>query len=187
MKIPKFKKETINVFCKKILKKLSTSSFFTFFIFFCFFLILGTIIFYQYAFLAKKAKIEISERTFQFEEKIYKQILEIWEDRKRRFKEADYKEYFNPFKLVLEEKKLPEEKRLSEERIEELLGLPLIQDLLRATNLYDFYSKKGEELLLIEERAQIWQELGLGQVGEYQGTYSQNIKLLEELKKELTK
>ena len=186
MKIPKLKKETINVFLSKILKKLSASSFFTFFIFFSLFLILGIIIFYQYAFLAKKVKIEASEEVFQFEEKAYEEILKVWEEKEERFRRVDYKEYPDPFQPISEEKELPEEKRLPEERIEELLNIPLIQDLLRAANLYDFYSKKGGELLLIEERAQIWQELGLGEASEYRGTYSQNIKFLEELKKELT-
>jgi len=76
---------------------------------------------------------------------------------------------------------------LSEERTQELLSNPLIQELLKTTNLYEFYTTKGDKFLMIAERAQIWQELELGRAEDYEGTYSQNILFLSELKKELTK
>jgi hypothetical protein len=57
---------------------------------------------------------------------------------------------------------------------------------LKAENLYEFYKNKGGSLLLIEDRAEIWEELLLGSEDGYFGTYNQNILFLEELKKELT-
>lgn len=180
MKIPKVKTKKIKDFLKKLLETLGVFAFFTFLVLLAFSLVLGAFIFYKYSFLVEKARIEDLEKPLQFKEKTYQKLLEVWQEREERFEEADFKQYSNPFQFTLKEK------RLSEERTQELLAIPLIQELLNTTNLYEFYVAKGKELLLIEERAQIWEELDLGEANEYQGTYSQNIRLLKELKKELT-
>lgn len=150
-------------------------------------LIMGGFLFYRYSFLAEKAEPEITQEPVQFKENLYQKILEEWQVKEEKFEEAESKQYFNPFQPGKRGETGTGEKKLSEERIQELLANPQIQELLETSNLYEFYIAEGETFLTIEERARIWQELELGQEEEYQGTYSQNIKFLLELKQELTK
>ena len=152
----------------KLPRALAEQAFLTILVLIFISLIWGGFLFYQYSILAQKAEPEITIEPTQFKENLYQKILEEWQNREERFQEA------------------PNGKKLSAERTQELLSYPQIQELLNATNLYEFYTTKGEEFLPIKERAQIWQELELGSWEEYQGTYSQNIRLLRELKKELT-
>jgi len=120
-----------------------------------------------------------------FDENAHNEALYRWEKNENSFFEAESKSYFDPFYPNFSMKRSGE-KRLSIERTEELLSNPNIQDLLKAENLYEFYKNKGGSLLLIEDRAEIWEELLLGSDDGYFGTYNQNILFLEELKKELT-
>jgi len=178
------KKDLIKI--KKILnaflRKIAEHPFPTFLILSLIVLILGGLLFYQYSFLAQAAEPELKIKPIKFQEDFYQNILIEWQDREARLEEAESKQYFSPFQPGKRE-----ERKLSEERTQELLSNPLIQELLKASNLYEFYTTRGELLLTIEERAKIWEELDLGREEEYEGTYSQNIKFLSELKKELTK
>jgi len=56
-----------------------------------------------------------------------------------------------------------------------------LQNLETAVNLYRFYLLKGEILPSIDERAKLWEELGLGEASGYSGTAYQNQKLLQKL------
>ncbi len=93
------------VFLKKIkfekLKNLpiilAQRAFLTFFVLFIFSLIISGMIFYQYSVLAKKKVPAGSEKLLKFEEKTYQEILKIWEEREKKFQEADLKTYSNPF------------------------------------------------------------------------------------------
>lgn len=177
---PKFK----NAF-RVFLTRLAGHSLTTIIFLFLIVLTLGAVLFYQYDILAENAEPKSGGEAIRFQQELYQQILQEWQAREARFAVAGSQNYINPFQLGL--RATVGEKKLSEARTEELLSNPQIQELLKATNLYQFYDAKGETFLTIDERAKIWQELGLGQEAEYQGTYNQNIKLLSELKKELTK
>ena len=167
-------------------RNLTEHTFFTFLALLLIVLTLGGFLFYKYSVLVQTIEPEIKQEPIQFQENLYQKILEEWQDRKARFEEAESKYYLNPFQPGEREKAADGEKKLSEERTQELLANPQIQELLRATNLYEFYAAKSETFLTVEERAKIWQELELGREEEYQGSYNQNIKFLSELKKELT-
>jgi len=181
MKIPRLKIKEIKQFLKKLPRTLGERSFLTFLGLLLIALIFSGFIFYKHSPTTKiGGGLEALEKPLKFNEKVYQEVLKIWQEKEKKFEETNFKKYPDPFQPILEEKKL------SKERTEELLSLPLIQELLKTSNLYQFYATKGEKLFTVGERSQIWQELGLGQSEEYQGTYSQNIKLLEELKKELT-
>ena len=181
MKIPKFKIKEIKQFLKKLPRTLGERSFLTFLGLLLIAIIFSGFIFYKYSPPTKiGGGLEALEKPLKFNERVYQEVLKIWQEKEKKFEETNFKKYPDPFQPTLAEK------RLSEERTQELLAISFIQELLNTANLYEFYTAKGEELLLIEERAQIWEELGLGKAKEYQGTYSQNIRLLEELKKELT-
>ena len=150
-------------------------------------LALGALIFYRYDILVGLSEPKAAGETIQFQEELYQQVLKEWQAREERFQAASSQNYINPFQSGIRVVAGSSSKKLSEERTQELLSNPQVQELLKAANLYQFYTAKGEVFLTIDERARIWQELALGQQGEYSGTYNQNIKLLSELKKELTK
>jgi len=150
----------------------------TFIILFLAVLTIGGWLFYQYNVLAQAAEPKTSGEAVRFQKDLYQQILQTWQSRDEQFKAVSSRDYLNPFQLG--------PRALSEARTQELLLNPQVQELLKAVNLYQFYTAKGETFLTVDERARIWQELGLGQQEEYRGTSNQNIKLLSELKKELT-
>jgi len=60
--------------------------------------IFGGFIFYKYNILAQKAEPEITEKPLQFKEKTYQDVLKIWQEKEKRFNEADLKEYPDPFR-----------------------------------------------------------------------------------------
>ena len=53
--------------------------------------------FYKYYILAKRVEPEIKEASLQFKEDLYQTILSEWQEREIRFREAETKEYPDPF------------------------------------------------------------------------------------------
>ena len=49
------------------------------------------------------------------------------------------------------------------------------------TNLYEYYTQKGQKLPSVQQRAPIYEQYGLGKAGEYAGTAEQNIAFLSKL------
>jgi len=96
MKIPEFKK--IKEKLEKLPRILAERAFRTFFGLFILSLLFGGILFYKYNVLAKKLKPEITEKPLQFQEKNYEDVLKFWAEKEERFKEADSKQYPNPFR-----------------------------------------------------------------------------------------
>lgn len=176
-------KNSSRIFLTRLAERSLTTIIFIFLIV----LVLGAVLFYQYDILAKDAEPKSGAEAIRFQQELYQQVLQEWQAREARFAAAGSQSYINPFLLGPRATAGTGEKKLSTVRTQELLSNPQIQELLKATNLYQFYDAKGETFLTIDERAKIWQELGLGQEVEYQGSYNQNIKLLSELKRELTK
>ena len=88
---------------KKLLWILAGNAFFSFLLFCLFILILGGLIFYKYSVLVEREEPEILEKTFQFEEKVYQEILEEWLEREEEFIKASEKEYSDPFRGPEEE------------------------------------------------------------------------------------
>lgn len=97
MKIPKVKIKNIKLFLKKIPKKLAVSAFLTFLGILLILFIFSAFIFYQNVILAQKKEIEISESSLEFDNTTYQQILNIWEQREKRFKEVSFEEHSNIF------------------------------------------------------------------------------------------
>lgn len=69
-------------------------------------LVIGANLFYKYSILAQRAESESLEQAVFFKEKTYQQVLKIWQEREKRFQEADFKKYSDPF---LESVSFPEE------------------------------------------------------------------------------
>jgi len=103
MKIPKFKTEKIKQFFKKTPRVLGEHSFLTFFGLLLIALILGGLIFYKYSFLAGNEKPEVSEQPLKFKEETYQEVLKVWQEREKEFKEIDLKEYQDPFEEIKKE------------------------------------------------------------------------------------
>lgn len=64
-------------------------------------LILGGVIFYKYSIFIQKFSSQTlmgGEKPSQFNEKNFQEILKIWQEKEKKFKEADSKEYPNPFR-----------------------------------------------------------------------------------------
>jgi len=100
-KIKKTNLKKLRHFIGGLPRILAEKPFLTFLVILLFFLILSGSIFYKYSILADKAKPEISEKLLIFDEKTYNDILQIWQERKTKFENADTKEYQNLFLGVL--------------------------------------------------------------------------------------
>lgn len=99
MRLPKIKIKKIKEFLKRLPRTLGEKAFFVFLALLFLALIFGGIIFYQYKILVKRTEIQITEEPLKFQEKTYQEILKIWQEREKKFQEADLKEYPNPFKI----------------------------------------------------------------------------------------
>lgn len=93
----KIETKKIKGFIKRLPKRLAENSFLTFLALFLISLIFGCLVFYKYGILIQKAKPETIEKPLKFDEKTYQNILKIWQEKEKKFKEVDFKEYPNPF------------------------------------------------------------------------------------------
>lgn len=166
VKLPKIKLNKIIIFFRKAPRVMAERAFFSFLLLFLISLILGGLIFYQYNILTKRKEVTQLENFLQFKEKTYEDVLDIWREREKIFKEAGTKKYFDIFKAKLSV--VP-------------ASLPSSNDYF----LFKFYESRGQVLPSIEERSLIWARFGLGSADSYKGELYQNQKLLEALKKEL--
>lgn len=167
-----------------LLKKIISYYFVVIFILIAVAFLINNFLFNKFYFFPIEKEVLFTEDTVNFNEDVHNEAIHRWEKKEKSFIEADNKLYFDPFYPDFSMRRSGE-KRLSVERTEELLSNPDIQAFLKASNLYEFYNNK-DGLLMIEDRAEIWEELLLGDKDKYSGTYNQNILFLEELKKELT-
>lgn len=99
MKLPKIKLKKIWSFLGGAAKILARKSFLTFSVFFLLVLLLGGFIFYKYSFLAENSKIELKEKPLFLKKNVYNNILQIWQEREKRFQEAGSKDRIDPFFL----------------------------------------------------------------------------------------
>ena len=62
-------------------------------------LVISGFIFYKYSFLVLQKEPGNPEKPLYFREKVFQDILKIWEDRRTRFDEANFKEYPDLFRI----------------------------------------------------------------------------------------
>jgi len=188
MKTPKLKFKKIGYFFKKLPRIFGEHAFLTFLGLLVAALIWGGFIFYQYSILIERAGAGVPGQALKFNEKVYQEVLQIWQEKEKRFEKTNLKEYPDLFREIKEkvqnQSPIPPAEGEGEGVSE--LSDQKVRELKATINLFQFYLIKGEYLPLISERAKIWEEKGLGTAEGYQGLYFQNTKLLEELKKELT-
>lgn len=90
----------IKIFFKKLPRLIAERAFLSYLILFLISLISGGFILYQYNILANKKEVKILENHLQFDEKTYKDVLNIWQERERKFKESGTKKYFDIFQEI---------------------------------------------------------------------------------------
>ena len=95
MKIPKIKNLRKKV--KNFPKILAQRAFLTFFLFLFFFLILGGLIYYKYLILEMKKEPELSQRVFEFNQKNYQKVLEILDEKEKKFNLIESGQFRDPF------------------------------------------------------------------------------------------
>ena len=98
MKIPKLKLKKIKDFLTKLPRTFGERAFLTFLGLLLIALIFGGLIFYKYSILVEKAEPEISEIPLKFKEKTYQEVLKVWQEKEKRFEEANFKIYPDPFR-----------------------------------------------------------------------------------------
>lgn len=109
MNLPRIKIRKTGELLKRLLLNLGERAFLVFLGLLVIALIFGTIIYYQYNILAKRGGVQITKEPFRFQEKTYQDISRIWQEREKRFEEADSKEYPNLFRVNQSEEVVPEE------------------------------------------------------------------------------
>lgn len=87
----------IKNFLKKIPRILAERAFLFFLFLFLISLIFGIFIFYKYNILVKKTEVKITKQPTQLNQKAYEDILNIWQEREKKLKEIESKQYQNPF------------------------------------------------------------------------------------------
>ncbi|MBU4299410.1 hypothetical protein KJ636_05205 [Patescibacteria group bacterium] len=89
----------IKVFLKKLPRILGERAFLTFLGLLFLSLLFGGSLFYYYDILIQKQKTEVQFKPERFKEEVFNNVLKEWEEREKRLKEAELKEYLNPFQL----------------------------------------------------------------------------------------
>ena len=119
MKVPKIKLNKIKNFFEKLPETLGERAFLSSLGLLLLSLILGGLIFYQYAILAEKKEPEISKKPLQFNEKNYQEILRVWQEKEKRFQEADLKEYLDLFREIKQKSPISSETEETKEKAAE--------------------------------------------------------------------
>lgn len=61
-------------------------------------LFLAGILFYKYSVSVEKAELKAVDQSVGFKMEAYNEVLRVWQEREKRFREAGSKDYSNPFK-----------------------------------------------------------------------------------------
>ena len=99
-KLKQIKLNKIKGFFKKLLRILGENTFLTSLMLILISSILGSMVFYKYSVLVEQKETETLIKPPLLEEEILKDVLKIWQERQKKFDEAGFKEYPNPFKLT---------------------------------------------------------------------------------------
>lgn len=95
------KVKQIKKFLEKLFMAIIQHAFWVCLILFFLSLIFGGYLFYENSTLVKKTEIQVLDEPPLLKEKTYQDILEVWQEQERKFKETDFKEYPDPFRKQL--------------------------------------------------------------------------------------
>ena len=63
-------------------------------------LVIGTLVFYQYVISIESLEVDIFESSLKFNQDVYGEVLELWQERETVFDGADLKEYPDLFQAI---------------------------------------------------------------------------------------
>ncbi len=86
---------------KKLPRVLEKNAFLTFLILLFLALIFGGITFYRYSIMVQRMEPEILKAPIQFKEETFQEILRVWQEREKEFKETELKEYPDLFRAPI--------------------------------------------------------------------------------------
>jgi len=95
MRFSKIKTKKIKEFLRRLLRILAEKAFLVYLALLFVAFIFGAIIYYQHSAAVEKAEIMIIRQPPQFQQKTYQNILEIWQGRESKLKEARLEELSN--------------------------------------------------------------------------------------------
>ncbi len=72
-------------------------------------LILGSFVFYKYSFLVERKTPEVSKGVLQFEEGVYQEVIEKWEEEGKKLEESSHNEYSDLFRDAKTEPSTPKQ------------------------------------------------------------------------------
>lgn len=98
IKIPKIKNLRDRI--KNFPRILAQKAFLTFLIFFILSLIFGFFVYYEYLILEEKKEPEITEKIFEFDRKKYKRVLEILDEKEKKFNLIEIEKFRDPFEAL---------------------------------------------------------------------------------------
>lgn len=87
-------------FLKRLPRILGENAFLTFLAVIFISLVSGALVFYKYSISVEQSKPEVLEEPLLFSEKDFQDVLKTWQDRQKKFEEADLKVYLSPFRLT---------------------------------------------------------------------------------------
>lgn len=149
---------------------------------------IGFLLFYLYTTKPQEKDISFSKTVAKPNQQLYEEITSSSSNKKKKEEEENEsgKEEGDKKEEEIQEEDSQNENSESEEDInQEDLSKEELEDVL-ANTLFQLYEFNGDQLPSISERAQIWEDLGLGTESEYMGRYQQNILLLNRLREEIS-
>jgi|GEM_PF-3287046 len=140
-------------------------------------------------FLIARSSLDYESDHPELDYEYYSRVVSRWEEDKERQDEEEYFSIFFPSKELEEDDKEPEiteevendNAEEHEELEEQIIDHERVEEMLTET-LFEFFQEREGEMPEIRERAEVWEELGLGEAEEYRGLYEQNIIFLRTLK-----
>lgn len=100
LRLKQIKLNKIKTFFQKLPRFLGERFFTSFLVLLLLALIFGGFIFYKYSVLIEQASQQDllgEEKPLDFDERIFQEILKIWQERQKKFEEAQLREYPDPF------------------------------------------------------------------------------------------
>jgi len=187
-------KKIINFF-KSLPKKIALHFFWSFIVVFVLSLLVGLFVFYKCSNLERMSEGQYVKKNVRFQKNTYEKVVSYWKEMEENLANIELHQYKDPFSgevLSISGSTTATTSTSTSEEIQENPPEPCIscsigiQRLLAAKSLFEFYSIKGEKVPYLWQRAQMWEDKGLGSKDQYKGTKYQNLLLLEKLKEELT-
>ena len=93
----KIEKEKIKNFLFKVFWLTARHAFFACLVLFLVAFFFGVWLFNKCNIITKTENLEGIQETFLLNNKVYKDVLNSWQESENRYEQADYKEYINPF------------------------------------------------------------------------------------------